>query len=165
MSDGAVTVVFALLMVTGLIGVFVPVLPGLLFMLTVAVVYGLVVGFGAGGIAAITIIAVLAACGVVVGFVLPKRAAEAAGAARRSQLFGVFGAVVGFFVIPVVGLPVGALLGLLLGEYLDKRDLGVAWTATVSLARGLGLSALVQFGIGFLMLITWSAWALASVVG
>ena len=83
----------------------------------------------------------------------------------NETILGAVGAVIGFFVIPVVGLPIGALLGLLLGEYLDKGDVGVAWAATIELAKGFGLSALVQFGLGFLILLTWSAWALASVVG
>jgi len=165
MSDGALTVVFALMMVTGLVGVLVPVLPGLLFMFFAALAYGLLVGFGTAGIAAISVIGVLTVAGVTVGFILPKRAADSAGTAQRSQLLGAVGAVIGFFVIPVVGLPIGALLGLLLGEYLDKGDIGVAWTATVELAKGFGLSALVQFGLGFLILLTWSAWALATIVG
>jgi len=165
MSDGVLTIVFALMMVTGLVGVLVPVLPGLVFMFSVALVYGFLIGFGIAGIAAISVIGVLTMAGVAVGFILPKRAADSAGTARRSQILGAVGAVIGFFVIPVVGLPIGALLGLLLGEYLDKGDVGVAWAATIELAKGFGLSALVQFGLGFVILLTWSAWALATVVG
>ena len=160
MSDLAVTVVVGVGMSIGLIGVVVPLLPGLVLIWSAALVYGWIVGFGAVGIAAMFVLTVLALAGVAAGVVLPKRAATGAGASRRAQIAGVVGGVIGFFVVPVLGLPVGALAGLFLAEYHASRDLAMARVTTIELARGFGVAVLAQFAIGFVMLLVWALWAL-----
>ena len=64
----------------------------------------------------------LAAAATVAGWVVPKRRASSAGAGRASVWLGITGAVVGFFAIPVVGLPLGGVLGIYVGEHLRTRD-------------------------------------------
>ena len=93
--------------------------------------------------------------------VLPKRAATESGTSTSSQLAAVVGAVIGFFAIPVVGVVVGALAGIALAEWWDKREWRAARASTIAVAKGFGLSALVQFGIGFVMLVVWLVWAQA----
>lgn len=153
------TSIVAVVMVVGLAGVVIPVLPGLVLIWAAALVYGIEVGFGVGGVVVMTILTVLTLVSIVLGVILPKRAATESGATRRSQLVGLIGAVIGFFVIPVVGLVVGALVGVLVAEYKDKGDWPAARTATVGVAKGFGVSALVQFLIGFAMIVVWSLWA------
>lgn len=159
MSETAWTIIAAVLMVLGLAGVVIPVLPGLALICAVALAYGFLVGFGAIGITTMVILGALLVVSVVVGFVLPKRSAEASGAAGWSQWAALFGAVVGFFVIPIVGVPIGALVGVLLAERIDKQDWPRAWAATRAMARGFGINVLVQLGIGTVMIAVWSVWA------
>ena len=106
-------------------------------------------------------VSVLAAVSVAVGIVLPKRAATESGISTSSQLAAVVGAVIGFFAIPFVGLLVGALAGIALAEWRDKGEWQAARASTIAVAKGFGLSALAQFGIGFVMLVVWLAWAQA----
>jgi len=139
----------------------VPVLPGLMLMWCAALVYGLLVGFGPGGVVVMVLLTMLVTLGVAAGVVLPQRAASSAGSSRRTQIGAVIGAVIGFFAVPVVGVLIGALVGVWLVAFRETRDPGVAWSTTVELAKGFGRSALAQFGIGFVMLLVWSTWALA----
>ena len=139
----------------------VPVVPGLGLVLAAGVAYGVAEGFGTVGIAATVVMTGLAAAGTAAGVVLPRRAAGAAGAARSSLWLGALAALVGFFVVPVVGLPLGGAMGIFVGEQLRTGSTPAAWRATTATLAGFGLAALVQFGAGLLMVVTWVLWVLA----
>ena len=158
------TILAAVIMVVGLCGVVIPILPGLALIWGTALVYGLIVGFGAGGIAVMVVLTVLLAISMIKSVVVPRRAAQHAGASGWSQFGGLAGAIIGFFVIPVIGVIVGALAGVLLVEVSLKGNWGEAWTATLATAKGFGISALIDLGLGLVMIGTWSAWALTVVL-
>jgi hypothetical protein len=70
------------------------------------------------------------------------------------------GAVVGFFVIPVVG----ALVGFPVGVYLAERARvgpGQAWPSTREALRAVGLSILIELGAALVATAVW----IAGVVG
>jgi uncharacterized protein YqgC (DUF456 family) len=160
-DDTTVAVLVGIAMAVGLVGTVVPVLPGLLLIWGAALAYGVATGFGTAGIVAFVLITALAAAGVAAGVVLPRRAAGAAGAAQSSLWLGGVVAVVGFFVVPVVGVPLGGALGIFVGEQLRTRDSAVAWRATWATLKSFGLAALVQFGAGVVMVAAWAGWLLA----
>src|SRR5215211_1942272 len=138
MDDSVLVAVVAVSMAVGVVGTVVPVVPGLALVWAAAVVYGVGAGFGTVGAVAFTIITGLALAGIVLGFVVPQRAAGRSGAARRSMLFGAVLALVGFFVVPFVGVVLGALLGVFLGEVVRTRDAATAWRATAATVKGFG---------------------------
>jgi len=158
-SDVVITGLVLVVLVVGLLGTVIPVLPGILLMWGGVVAYGFGVGFGPVGIGAVITATLLSGFAVALGFVLPKRLADDSGASGVSQLAAVVGGIIGFFVIPVVGIIVGALAGIALAEYLDKDDWALARRSTIAVAKGFGLSALLQIAIGFVILIVWSGWA------
>jgi uncharacterized protein len=145
-------------MAIGLIGTVVPVLPGLLLIWATGLVYGLLAGFGGVGIAAFAVMTMLLGVGMAMSYVIPKRAGERGGAPKASLRLGIVGAVVGFFVIPVVGLPIGGALGVLLGEYSRLQDWSAAWATTRKVLGGFGLAVLAEFTAGVFMVATWAAW-------
>ncbi len=161
MSDEVATVLVLLAMLVGLVGTLVPILPGVALMWVAAVAYGFAVGFDVLAIVVLVAVTALTTGAIVVGVALPKRAATASGASTRSQLAAAIGAVIGFFVIPIVGLVVGALVGLGIGEYAEKRDWPAARASTIAVAKGFGVSTLLQFAIGFVILGVWIVWAQA----
>ena len=138
----------ALVMAIGAVGTVLPLVPGLGLAWLAALGYGLAEGFGATGAAA--------------GWVVPHRSARASGADRRSVWLGVAGAVAGFFLVPVVGLPLGGVAGIYVGEHLRTSDAAAAWRATRATLVGFGWAALVQLAAALLMIALWVAWVLAA---
>jgi uncharacterized protein YqgC (DUF456 family) len=157
-----VVALVALAIAIGAVGTVVPLIPGLALVWAATLAYGLIEGFGTTGTVAFSVVTVLALVGALAGWVLPARVAGAAGAARSSILLGVAGAIVGFFVLPVVGLPVGGVAGVYAGELQRTRDGVAAWRATRATIAGFGLAALVQFGLALAMTATWVVWVLSA---
>jgi uncharacterized protein len=157
-----VVALVALAMAIGMVGTVVPLVPGLALVWAAALAYGLVEGFGTTGTVAFSLVTVFAIAGALAGWVVPARVAGAAGAARSSILLGVGAAIVGFFVLPVVGLPVGGVAGVYAGELQRTRDGVAAWRATRATIAGFGLAALVQFGLALAMTATWVVWVLSA---
>ena len=153
-------VLIAVAMVVGLIGTALPLVPGLPIVWLAALVYGLAEGFDTTGTVAFGTISVLAIAGIVGGIVLPHRHVAAKGAARSSVVAGALGAIVGFFVIPVVGLIIGGVLAIYAMEYRRTGDGAAAWSTTKTLLVGFGLGVLLELSAGILMVIAWVAWVL-----
>ncbi len=160
-SDDALlwTIVTAVVMVLGLMGVVLPVLPGLFLIWAAAVFYGFMVGFGTVGWSVVGLLTILAVAGLIKSVVIPRRAAAQSGASGWAQLGAVAGGVVGFFVIPVFGLVIGALAGLLAVEYMLKGDWNEALVAVRGTAKGFGISVVIDLIIGIIMIAAWSVWA------
>lgn len=153
------TIVAAVVMIVGLAGVAIPALPGLGLIWATAIVYGLLIGFSTVGWSVIAVLTVILVASMVKSVLLPRRTSAASGASGWAQLGGLVGAVIGFFVLNVIGVIVGALTGVMLVELMVKGDLALAWRATVGLAKGLGLSAVIDLGLGLAMIAVWSVWA------
>ena len=64
-------------------------------------------------------------------------------------------AIVGMFVIPVLGLFLGFAEGLVLGEYARRRDFPAALRASGSALKAMGLGVLVEFGCAALASSVW----------
>lgn len=153
------TIVALVVMSVGLVGVLVPVVPGLALIWAAALIYGLLVGFGIGGWVVMGVLTLILGLSLALGVILPRRAAAGAGASGWSQLAAMAGGVVGFFVVPVIGLILGALAGLVLTEYALKGDWNEAWAATKATAKGFGISAAIDLALGLVMIVLWASWA------
>lgn len=153
------TIAAAVVMVVGLCGVIVPIVPGLVMVWVTALIYGFAVGWSGLGVGVMALLTVLLIISLGLSFVVPRKTAAASGASGWSQLGGLVGAVIGFFVIPFVGIIVGALVGVYLVELILKEDSAEAWTATKGLAKGFGISVVIDLAIGIVMLAAWSLWA------
>ena len=156
-STGGVALI-AIVMAVGLVGTIVPVLPGLLLIWGAGLGYGLFAGFDGIGIAAFAVMTLLLGVGMAMSYVLPKRAGERGGAAKSSLRLGIVGAVIGFFVIPIVGMPIGGALGVLAGEYSRLGQWPAAWATTKRVLGGFGLAVLAEFTAGVFMVATWAGW-------
>lgn len=157
MSGFGVALVGAV-MALGLVGTVVPVMPGLAVVWGAGLVYGLLAGFGSVGAVAFAVMTLLAVIGTIATYALPHRGGTARGAPRSSMLAGVAGAIVGAVVIPVLGLPIGAVIGVWLAETARLGDARAAWQVTVGVILGFGLGMLVEFSLGVAMIGCWVAW-------
>lgn len=134
-------IVCGALVVVGLFGIVVPVLPG-----TLLVALGIGVWASERGTAeSWTTFAVAAGflvAGAVVKYVVPGRRLKAS-VPTSTLVAGGIGAVVGFFVIPVVG----ALAGFPIGVYVAERARlggGGAWPSTKAALRAMAHSILIE---------------------
>ena len=158
--DIDVVVLIGLAMAVGLIGTLLPLVPGLPIVWAAALVYGLAEGFDGAGAVAFTLITLLAVTGIIAGLVLPHRRVAAKGAPASTVAAGVTLGIIGFFVIPVVGLVVGAVGGVLLAERSRTGDWAIAWATTKDLLVGFGIGVAVEFAAGLAMILCWVTWVL-----
>jgi hypothetical protein len=154
--------VVAVLIVVGLVGTVVPVLPGLVLVWGSIAVWALLDGGGWLRWGLVVLCGLLAVAGYLLATVLPSRRATEAGAPGVVVLAGVAGMVVGFFVIPVVGFLVGGVVGVFAAELVRSRRLDSAWVLTVETLKGFGLAAAVQLAAGLAMTGLWVAAVLAT---
>jgi uncharacterized protein YqgC (DUF456 family) len=156
MSDAGLVLV-GLAIAVGIVGVVVPVLPGALLAWAAIVVWALAVGSATAWVV-LAVATVAIGLAQVVKVLVPGRRLRDAGVPRASILVGVLGAVVGFFLVPIVGL----FLGFPLGVYLqERRRLGhhePAWRSTREALRAVGLSIVIELAA---TLVATGAWLVA----
>jgi uncharacterized protein YqgC (DUF456 family) len=144
-----------LAVLVGLIGIVVPVLPGSLLILAAVVVWAAWVGTPTSWVVLAVAVTVLAA-GAVVKYAVPGRRLSAGGVPRSTLVVGAALGVVGFFVIPVVGLVIGFVAGVYVAEL---RRLGSerAGRSTALALRAVGLSVLIELTAGLVAAMAWAA--------
>jgi len=151
----AIVIVSAALVVVGLVGVVVPFLPG-----SALVLVGVLVWAGATGTTAGWLV-LLAACAFLLGgalakYAVPGRRLRDSGIPTSTLLAGAVLGVIGFFVVPVVGLPLGFVLGVYLAELRRLPGHAPAWRATVAALKAVGLGMLIEFVAALLAAATWA---------
>jgi uncharacterized protein YqgC (DUF456 family) len=151
--------VVQLAMLIGLFGLIVPIFPGIVIMWLAALGYGLVSGFSTLGIVLFVLITLLAVVGGLADNVLMGAGARKGGASWLSIGAALVAGILGTILFPPVGGLIAAPLAVLLIEYNRYRDWDKAWRAIKGLAAGWGLSFIVRFAIGFMMMALWWIWA------
>lgn len=148
-----IEVVVALAIAVGIIGILVPILPGPILILAAILIWALDVSEPAGWVV-FAVAAVLLAGGTVVKYVVPGRRLQDAGIPGRTQWAGVALGIVGFFVIPVLGLFIGFVLGIYAAERLRVGG-PAAWPSTKTALRAVGLSILIELLAAALATAAW----------
>jgi uncharacterized protein YqgC (DUF456 family) len=154
-----VEVLVALAIAVGLVGVIVPVLPGALLVLGAILVWAWDIGTAEAWVV-FAVATTFIAAGSIVKYVVPGRRLKTNGVPTSTLLLGGLLGIVGFFVIPVVGLLVGFVLGIYLAE-LRRVGLDAAWPATRHALTAVGLSILIEL---VATLFAASAWAIGVVL-
>ncbi|MFI6959984.1 DUF456 domain-containing protein [Nocardia sp. NPDC050408] len=153
-------VVVGLVILVGLVGIIAPILPGAILIFGAIAVWA----FMTGGATAWTVFAISTAFLVLSGvikYTWPGRKMKDAGVSNRALFIGAIFGIVGFFLIPVVGLFVGFVLGVYLSELQRLRDNQPAWQATVHALKGVGLSMLIEL---FGALLATGVWVIGAIV-
>ena len=150
----ALTVAVGLIMVVGLIGIAVPVLPGLLLVWAAVLIWAAEVWTTAGWVV-LGMATMLALLGLLMQYILPGRRLRAAGVTTSSTMAGAALAAVGFFVLPVVGAFLGFVLGVYLAERIKLGNHVMAWTSTRHALRAIGLSMGIEMVTGLTIAATW----------
>jgi uncharacterized protein YqgC (DUF456 family) len=151
-SGGLVLVAVAI--AVGLVGIMVPLLPGTLLVLGAIAVWAVVEQNVAAWVT-LGVVAALLAASTLIKYLWPVRRMRAADVSTRSLAAGAVLGSIGFFVIPVLGLVIGFVLGVYLAELVNRRDHRVAWTSTVHALKGVALSVGVELCGALLATTAW----------
>ena len=148
------TVVVGLIILAGLIGIAVPVLPGLLLVWAAVLIWAAETQT-TGGWVVLGIATALALSGFVLQYVLPGRRLRNAGITTSTTAAGAVLAIVGFFVIPIVGVFLGFALGIYLAERIKLGTHAAAWRSTFHALKAIGLSIGIELVTGLAIASTW----------
>ena len=143
-----------LLMLVGLVGTLIPLLPGTTIILAAATLHRLMLGeeqsigwWTIGGLIALTLVSY--ALEILSG----SLGAKWFGATRWGALGGLLGAIVGLF-FGLVGVFLGPVIGVLLGELLGGKELLPAGKSTWGTVVGTTAGMIGNLALGVLM-ISW----------
>ncbi|HVD63988.1 MAG TPA: DUF456 domain-containing protein [Lapillicoccus sp.] len=147
-------VVTGLLMLVGLVGIVVPFLPGLLLVWLATALWAFEHP-NRWAWAVFALCGVVYAVGVVTQYLVPGRRLKDAGVKTSTLFLAVLLAIVLFFLIPVVGAPIGFVLGVFLVETGRHRESGSAWRSTLHALKAVAMSIGIELVAGFLIVLIW----------
>lgn len=153
--DPLLVVVGVIGILVGLAGIVVPVLPGSIIVWLATAGTLLAHRADAAAWMLVVVLAVLSLAGSLATVVLPARTGMAGGAARSSFALAGIGAVLGFFLLPVLGFVVGALAGLFVGERLRFGETHPAIRSTGRVLRAYGIGVMVDLAAALTMVAIW----------
>ena len=151
----ATNVLVLLAMLVGTVGIVVPVLPGLLLVWGATLVWAFERQDGPGWLV-FGIATLLYAVGLVAQYLVPGRRMKTAGVDGVIVAVALVVAVVGFFVVPVVGGPLGFVLTVYVLELAKHRSHAPAWHATTQAIRAVALNIGIELVTAFAMIATWA---------
>ncbi|WP_439030017.1 DUF456 domain-containing protein [Gordonia terrae] len=150
----------AAVVMIGLVGIVVPILPGTLLIVGALFVWALLVGGWAWSVFALAMLVI--AAGEVIKYLVAGRSLRSDAIPNRTIMVGGLVGIVGFFVVPVVGLLVGFIVGALIAELIRTRSTDRAWrgalAALKAAAKTIGIEllfALIATGIWIGGAFTW----------
>jgi hypothetical protein len=144
----------AVLILIGMVGIVVPVIPGLLLCLVAVFVWALDTGTALGWWV-FGFCAVLYLVGVALQYAVPGRRLREAGVRRSTLVLAVLLAIVGFFVVPVLGAAIGFVLGIYLVELGHSKDRSTAWASTRAALKAVFLSMGIELLAAVAIATTW----------
>lgn len=158
MDYGIIILITIVLLIAGLIGTFLPVLPGLVVSLCGLLIYK----FGTDAplsMVYVWIFVLLTAVSAVLNYVIPAKTNRKYGGTRWGSVGSIIGTIAGMLFIPLpFGFLIGMFLGVFVGELLhDKDDKQKAWNSTkgalVGFLYGTGFNFMVGLAMFLVVLI------------
>ena len=153
MSIGGLVLV-ALVIAIGLVGIVVPILPGGILVIGAIAVWAFVVNTTVSWVV-FAIAAALYVASQIIKYTWPVQRMRAADVRTSVLVVGGIAGVVGFFVVPVIGLLIGFVLGVFVAELGIRRDTTRAWASTWHALKGVALSVGVELAGALLATVAW----------
>ncbi|WP_344832252.1 DUF456 domain-containing protein [Chryseobacterium ginsenosidimutans] len=147
MDTTLINILCLILLFLGILGTFLPVLPGLLLSICGLLIYK----FGTDSDLSMIYIwafGILTLVSVVLSYVIPAKTNQKYGGTRWGSIGSIIGTVVGMFLPIPLGFLVGMFAGVFIGELLhDSKDMTKAWKSTkgafIGFIYGTGFSLVV----------------------
>ena len=161
--DVIITVLAAIIMLLGVAGVILPVLPGLVLIWLAALGYGLLVRWGTWGPWLFAAITLTGLAGTLADMWASGAGARVVGGA---SLWSIAGGMLTGFVGLILGGPLGGVIGLLAGmfllEFWRQRNAMRGLKAMAGTALGYGASIVIKIAAGLLMIGLWIVWVVTN---
>lgn len=152
--EALVSIITGALLLVGVIGIVVPVVPGSITILVGLLLWAIVVG-GATGWVVFLLGAAFVITGMVATYVVTGRTLKRERIPSRSVIIGLIAGVIGIFVIPGFGLLIGFVLGLFVAEYLRVRDAKLALKTSWQAIKATGFGLLIELCCATLAITIW----------
>lgn len=151
-------VLIQVIILVGLVGLVVPVFPGMVIIWLAILGYGVATGFSGLGIGLFVVITLLMLVGTMVDNLFMGAGARKGGASWTTIAVALLAGVLGTLLWPPIGGLIAAPLAIYGLEYWRTRDRAQALESLRGLATGWGLAFVVRFGIGLVMMGLWWLW-------
>lgn len=145
----------------GIVGTIVPILPGALLVAGAIVVWAALTGGTTAWLIAAGAVLIIAA-GQLLKYLIPGKQLKASGVPNWVLFVGAAVGIVGFFVVPIIGLILGFILGVFLAEAARLKTFTDAWPTTWQAMKSAGWSVLIEFGSTVLAASVWAGGLVAT---
>jgi uncharacterized protein YqgC (DUF456 family) len=147
-------ILVALAIAVGIIGIVVPLLPGTLLVFAAIAIWA-VVEHNLTSWVTLGVVTALIGGSTFIKYTWPVKRMRAADVRTLSLAAGAVLGIIGFFVIPVIGLLIGFVLGVYLAELATRKDQRLAWTSTKHAVKGVALSMGVELAGALFATVAW----------
>ena len=154
-NSGLVAFISGAAVLIGVIGVLIPMLPGLLLCWAGVMVWAVFGGHGAVGWTVAVAATLVLGLGLAAKYLVPGRNLKRAGVPNLTLFLGGVAGIIGFFLIPVVGLVLGFVLGVFVVERIRQNDNTRAWQSTKHALKAAGVSMLIELATALLITGIW----------
>lgn len=147
--------IIAFLMAIGILGTVIPFVPGLALTWFAGGLWAYFDGGDSTRVKLFVLMTIFTIAGYAAQFVLPAATATAFKAPPRTILLGSLLGLIGFFIVPVIGAPMGFMAGVYASFLSSTNDSTQAWNMAVRTAVAYGWGLLLQVAFGILIALTW----------
>ncbi len=148
-------VLIGLVMAIGLVGTLIPVLPGLVLIWFAGLAWVILDGPDTEHWLLFALMSLFFIIGLILSIYLPAKSATGE-TPKWTLTAGAIFAICGFFLIPIVGAPLGFIFGIFLRILINTREFHRAIRMTAKSLRALGISAVLQCVCGVAICTTWA---------
>jgi uncharacterized protein YqgC (DUF456 family) len=153
--------VLVVVMLLGLFSLLTYLMPGLTIIWVAILAYGIVYGFTTWTGILFGVITLLMLGGNLVDNLLMGTEARKTGASWWSIIVALICGIAGTIFFPPFGGLIAAALAILVIEWIRKKDFKEGLKSTGGILKGCGVSVVVRFFIGMVMIGLWAIWAFA----
>ncbi len=144
-------VIAGLLVIIGFIGLFVPILPGIVFIFAGLLLGAWIDSFTLVSQTTMVVIGVVTLIAWAVDFFASYFTAKKAKASKLALIGTLIGALLGILA-GVFGLIIGPIIGAAIGEYISRRNSGDATRVGIAAGMGFVLALVVKLILAFIVL-------------
>lgn len=146
------------IMALGLIGLLFYIIPGLTIIWLAILAYGIVTGFNVYSGILFGVITLLMLGGNIIDNLMMGKEARKTGASWLAIAVALVAGIAGTFILPPFGGLLFAAVGILVVEWIRKKDFKEGLKSTGGILKGCGVAVVARFLIGIIMIGLWAIW-------